>query len=313
MSQPMKKPMMSSKRLPDETDADYESRKQITQNQVKQMTTAIKEMDQLTLGWAVDQKQRSSYLDMHVAAVPGTNLAKSVAGMSTTTSAFTGFLMPTAAVTANFSGKMQPEDIQQALSSIAGFRARVMKEIDKKEELKDEQTKAAVKEIAGGLFDSFETTIKSGKSDGGLAVVLSDSPKFVAGGYVADSSPLEKSLKKLEATIKQKDPNAPSVKYDADQHAGVRFHTLSVPVPQDKEKAKKLFGEKLDIAIGIGSKSVYLAAGPESLALVKKVIDQSAAGMSRPVVPAQLNISLATIMQFAATVDPSPIVGMLAA
>ena len=70
------------------------------------------------------------------------------------------------------------------------------------------------------------------------------------------------------------------IKFDADKHAGVSFHTASIPVPSD-QNISKVVGDKLDVAVGIGEKSVYLALGTDSLKLAKKLIDKSKVA-SRP-------------------------------
>ena len=51
-----------------------------------------------------------------------------------------------------------------------------------------------------------------------------------------------------------------------------------------------MLGDKLDVAVGIGAKSVYLAVGTDSLTLCKKLIDNSKADAGKQVPPFQLNV-----------------------
>ena len=118
---------------------------------------------------------------------------------------------------------------------------------------------------------------------------------------MADPKALEDALKKFNQLV-ENEPNFPGIKFDAAKHNGVRFHTTQIPVPQDDEISKVL-GSRLDVALGIGSDSVYLALGSESLTLVKQLIDKSKTMTSKEVPPLQVNVLLAPIFQFAAAMQ----------
>jgi hypothetical protein len=66
------------------------------------------------------------------------------------------------------------------------------------------------------------------------------------------------------------------------------------------EAPRKFFGEKADIAIGIGPESIYLAVGDDNIEAVKKAIDASAAEPEKSVPPFELAVSLAPVMEVAA-------------
>jgi hypothetical protein len=107
----------------------------------------------------------------------------------------------------------------------------------------------------------------------------------------------------------------PEVKWASARHKDVTFHTMQAPVPEDEEEARQLFGETLDLAVGIGQKAVYFAAGRDSLDAVKKVIDDSAANPNKPTAPMEMSVSLGQIMNAAkgfADEDDKPQVEMIA-
>ena len=88
---------------------------------------------------------------------------------------------------------------------------------------------------------------------------------------------MEGLLRKV-AELAKDEPEFPGIKFNADTHANVRFHTLKLPVPADAgEDVRNLLGDELEVAIGTGDKSFYLAFGKDSVGTLKKVIDQSAA------------------------------------
>jgi hypothetical protein len=123
----------------------------------------------------------------------------------------------------------------------------------------------------------------------------------VVGGFIADPAKIESGLKKL-VELGKEEPEMPAVKWNAESHAGVNFHTLSAPTP-DEEDARKLFGETIDFAVGIGQDSVYFAMGKECLAAAKKVIDDSAANPGKSIAPMELSVSVGQIMNTIAAFD----------
>jgi hypothetical protein len=70
-------------------------------------------------------------------------------------------------------------------------------------------------------------------------------------------------------------------------------------VPEDQEGPRKLLGDKLNIALGIGPEAVYLAIGQDNIEAVKKAIDASAADKGKTVPPFEFALSLAPIMEVA--------------
>jgi hypothetical protein len=124
---------------------------------------------------------------------------------------------------------------------------------------------------------------------------------LVVGAYAAETKSLDEALLKL-AKLAENEPNFPKITFNASEHAGVKFHTASIPVPAD-HTIHKVVGDKLDVAVGLGEKSVYLALGNDSLELAKKLIDASAAQTGQQLPPFQLNVSLGKVFQFASALQ----------
>lgn len=297
-------------RKKDELEEEHALRKRVVENQVKKFTNAINETDQLTIGWALDKQAKSSALELQMTAIPGSKTSKQIARLQDVTSAFQGFLLPDAAATLNFSAKLDKEETNQVATVIDGLRANVLKQLDKQKSLADEHAKQAAKDAVGQLFDAYKSTVLAGIVDGGAAVLLGEGKfTFVAGGFVADPQALENALKKSANVLNQTVPEF-AIKYDVAKHAGVRFHTMTVPV--QKDQARQVFGDKLHITVGIGSKSAYVAAGANGIATLETVIDRSTAGRAKTVNPVQLNVSLERVLKFAAAVKQDPLISMMA-
>lgn len=287
----------------DQSDADRELAQKLSGNSMQQFVAMIEETEQFTVGFEIDREAENLFVDMSVTAVEGTTLAEQMELAKETTTDFVGFQMDDAAVTLAFNSRIPQQDIEQAQLLITAVREKALQELEKDPELKTAEQRAAAKEVVSQLLDVATKTIQSGKLDGGAVMLMDPQAIRVAmGGYVADGEALESALKDL-VELAQNEPDFPEVQFDAETHAGVAFHTLSAPIPQDEEDAQQLFGQQLDVTVGTGPQSVYMAFGKNNGELLKQVIDQSmsAAGQASP--PLTLKIAVGQIIQVAAAVQ----------
>ena len=218
--------------------------------------------------------------------------------------------MDEAAASLNITLKTSKDTGGQLAAGLQTFLAQAMQHIDSQTSLNDDSKKLA-KEMVKEIFSAVQTTLESGRIDAGATLNMSDkSMTLVAGAYVAEPSKVEDALKKF-AKLMENEPGFSGIKFNAAEYKGIRFHTTSVAVPKEEEISKVL-GEKLDIAVGTGPKSVYLAMGTDSMKLCKAAIDKSKADASKQQPPIQLHVSLAPIFRFAAAMHDEPRVKGLA-
>src|SRR5262249_6897234 len=160
-------------------------------------------------------------------------------------------------------------------------------EIDKDQKLGDERE--TVKAAMSDLIDAISETLSEAHVDAAASVnLVSNSATIIAGVHTKDPAKVESALKKLEPAAK-KSPDFPGIKWNAAEHAGVKFHTLSIPIPEKEKQPRELFGENMDVAIGIGSDAVYVAIGRNNMETIKKAIDASAAAKEKEVPPFELS------------------------
>ena len=277
---------------------------------VGDMERLISDSDELLIGLAIDAQSKKTYLDVSLTAVEGSTLAKQMALMQESKTAFGGFLMDDAALTLNLTSRLSPQDIKRGQAAIQQLRQEAMKQIDNDPDLAADKRDDA-KAVVGKFIDVLDQTVASGRIDGGASLVLEPgSIAFAAGGHVADGKALEDAVKDLVQLAKD-EPDFPSVKLNAAQHGGVTFHRLTAPIPEKDEEAREMFGETIDIVLGTSGKSVYVAFGDKCEELLKQVIDASAQQTQQDVPPFQLNIALLPILRFAESVDDSPAVPAL--
>lgn len=297
---------------PEESDQQFEMRKTMTQAQVEQFAQLLEETEQMTVGWSLDSKEERMFLDFEMTAAEGSDLARQLAGYRDLTTDYAGFYEPDAAATITFAADIAQEDIAETTQMLEGLRVQLMQQIENEADLPDEQAREVVKAAVGDFFDAFAATVKEGKLDGGAVLNMSpESVTFVAGGRVADPGKVESGLKKLEALAEQ-DEQFPGISWNAQSHGEISFHTMEVPVPQHEEKARQLFGDTLEVAIGTGGKSAYIAIGKNAVQRATEIIDASEANTGKQVPPLEVMISLSQILNTVAELEPNPVVTKVA-
>jgi len=287
--------------LPGESDEQFEQRKKMTGLQIEQLQRAINEIDELTLGLAIDAEQQRTLLDFTYTAVPDSQLAAQIAENSDPKTNFAGFFQPDAAMMMSFAAKVTEADTAQVEQMFQAVRKQLKTAIDDEEDLPSDQAREVLKSALDDFLDAFQATLKAGLVDGGAVLNLApDALTFVGGGFVGDPGKVESGLKKLVQLAKE-EPDFPGIHWNAESHADVNFHTLSVPIPADEKEPRQLFGDSVDMAIGIGKQSVFFALGRDCLNAAKQVMDLSQASLAKSVPPLEMTIALGQIMDVAAS------------
>ena len=296
---------MGMGQLPGESDEDYAIRQGVTKKMLQQLNDVTNDLDEVLIGWAIDRDAGTSYIDFQITAVEGSKTAAQFSQATGLKTNFAGFDLPGAAVTGNLAGLLSDDDVAEAKSSLAQLRGTALKELDN-QGLSQGELKLAT-QLLSDLLDVLEKTIENKKADGGLVLLLKpDAATFAAGGTIADGDKLEKALKQLATEIQKGEPElAKLLKLDADSHQGVRFHTFTFPTEEiGEEMVTKLFGESIDVVLGINNTSVYVAAGSDAASTLKQVIDGSKAQPDKEVPPMKISLAATPIAKFVAANTP---------
>lgn len=291
----------------DEEDENaFELRKKTVESMMKDIETAVDELESITIGLTIDSTAKVAYLDISATAKPGSKTAKQAAALNGVKSDFAGFITPDVGVAVNTASVLSPEDIQMLSGLLASFGDKVKQEINKDGNLPADKMGQA-KEIIDDLISVADKTIQTGKLDGAGTVAMAE--KSVNGAFgvaVADGPAVEAIIKKVIEFAKD---DLPEVKLNAESHKGVAFHKISIPLPD--EKLKDVFGDALPVTVGIGPKSVYLGFGEEGDSMIKSSIDASASAGPTAVAPLAINSSLTPIVAFANSIEPDQIGEMI--
>src|SRR5262249_25498116 len=163
------------------------------------------------------------------------------------------------------------------LAAIDTVRQQALSELKKKASGSTEEQQK-VEGWVTKLFDVLVDTVKGGSVSGG-AVLTGEGPlTLAAGATVVGADRLEKILKEVIDYAKTK-PEFPQaqvkIEYDADSHKGVRFHTITMPVPDkgDAEKVKEFLGDEIVLTFGFSKESAFIALGEDGIDTLSDVID----------------------------------------
>jgi len=267
----------------------------------------VEDTEAVTLGFEIDAESQTTHIDISVTAVEGTKLAAEMATVEEANSAFAGFLLPEAAATFHAAGKSADTDVEQMLLLLDVIREQAMKGIEEDDDLANDEERATAKSIVGQFLDIAEQTVKARTVNfGGVLVLKPNSLAAALGGFVSDGDALEQAIGELWDFAKEKDPNVRNLDVNTQTHRGVTLHTTNVPLKDQQKEASDVLGDPLEVVLGVGEKSVYLAFGKESTDLLKRILDKSAEDAGGKFAPGEVNVSLTPILEFAASLDDNP-------
>ncbi len=276
------------------------------QTSVKQMFDGLdkmsKELDTLVIGLGIDADSKSLFLDIETRAVDGTELATKCAAMKNVKSNFAGFALPGAAMTMLAAGKSDDDTVAQGKEMLAKVKEGAAKQLDDNEGLSDKQ-KELGKQLLNDALDVARQTMELKKSDCGMSVVLDDNPSFIVGSLIAAGDKLDATFKKLVKEIITDKPEVESmIKLNAETYDDVKFHVVTIPVPA--AEAKAVFGDAVQIVIGVSESRLYFGAGKDPIAALKKAIAASKESPDKSITPMEMAISAGPIAKFVAKATP---------
>ena len=280
-----------------------EQARQIAEGSLDQLTQIIEETDQLDIGLNVDQSAGEVVIDTSFTAVPGTNLADVYAGQRALPSKFASVIRPDAAGYYHASTSISPAAIEQVKETIERNMQMLGKALEQEDDLNDAQ-RAEIERLIEQIVDLGVRSIEEGRADIGTMLLTGEgNGQLVSGFMVADGSDAAKILKDFAARI-QNEPDAPRFLFDVDKYGDVTLHRVEADVPADKDEARKIFGETLQVHIGTAPKAVYLAVGPGSLDLMKGLVDAEPKMVDGETPPlGQLRIQMLPILQYAQSIE----------
>lgn len=274
----------------------------VAQKGLEAIDGALNEIEQVTVGWALDGEEKAAFGEVTVTALEGTNAARQFAGLKQVKTDFSGFQLPDAAVSGSATFEVLGITPNEATIFFNAVRTAAFERIDA--HLYSAQRIKDAKKFVDGMLGVAEKAAVSGRVDqGGSLVLKPDAVTLVSSRYVADGRKLEETLGIAVEAARVEYPGvvAKLLKPNADEWKGVRLHVLSIPIPErckKRDKVVQLVGENLDIVVGFGDTFTCCAAGKNAMTTLKQVIDRSLASPDQAVRPLQFSISLSQVADF---------------
>ncbi|MCA9197584.1 MAG: hypothetical protein KDA87_08610 [Planctomycetales bacterium] len=292
-------------------DIDDEDAAASAKASLAEMEKAINQLDQITLGLNIDQSVKRLFMDMSVTAKEGTELAKEMAYSADVSTKFSGFLIEDAAISGAFAGVVAEDKIDQTIEQMQTVKKSTLKELQNDDEL-DDAGRAAAEALVNGIFDVFIETIKTGKLDTAMSVVLEEKEMTMAlAAHVADSAKVEKMVQDIvEMAKKESEISFTKLNFNAETKDGIRYHDLAVAVPDD-EYVNKIFNGELEVCIGAAENAVYVSMGTTPKTHLQKMIGASKAAPAKKIMPLQFVVKMLPLLKFAQSMEDNPAVAAM--
>ena len=172
-----------------------------------------------------------------------------------------------------------------------------------------EEELSVVKKSLGNLADVVKGTLEEGIFDAGAVVMLEEGQiNMAAAAQVSDPKKIEDTVKDLVAMAEGKMGEDIQVNLNSGSHKDITLHSVIIQVPDEEEEMRDALGDQVTVIVGIGNKAVYLAAGSEPVATLKKAVD----GTSEVSDVMQFNLYITPILEFAAQMEGDPSVEAMA-
>lgn len=291
-----------------ETEEDAAIRANMVKQSMEQLTTLVNEMDDVLLGWNVDAKTKTTYLDLELTAQTGSKLAGQFAEVKPGKTNFAGLLLPNATVTFNLIDTNSDAEVAQMKSYLVGLRKSAIAGLEN-QGLSDEELKLATGLLAD-ILNVVEKTIEMKKVDAAASLVLEpEAMTFLGGAMIADGAKLDQAFQKLIAEVKKNEETADLVKVADATVDGVHLHTVSLPTPD--QQLAPLVGDTLEIVVGIANDKLLLAVGRDAEKTMKKAVGQLKATAGQEVPSLKLSVAATSLVKFISEVSDDDVKAQL--
>ena len=298
----------------DEIDpVQAEIQQQNFEMQMQQMENLFNDTEEMVLGMAADQKAEAIYFDLVMTAKPGSEMAEQIsASKKAGASRFGGFLMDGAAMTANMTSQIAPNQKEQTLAVIKNSKEQIQEMLDANPNMTDAQAEMT-EELVDSLLDVVMQTVEDGRMDMGAVMMMSDGEmNFAMGVEAANPKKLEDAVKDVVKMVEKQVGDQVQFNLNAGSHRGTTFHEILVEIPSSEEEAQQIFGDQLTLVIGIAKDAVYFAMGSGPEDILKQAMDQSAeSSESKANMPMQVNFYLSPILKFASGIQGMEMMEMM--
>lgn len=257
------------KKKDDESDDDFAVRKMLTEQQLVELERYYVESAKTTLGWTTDAELGEGRLNLNLAPIAETSLAKSVELLDQAPSHFANVPKSKNAILAvRLNHPLDDLRTKHFTELCALLRKTADSKIDASKE-RDKDQKTNGKKVASLIFDILDANVKAGVADGFIEVRAQATGKhtLVGGIKVINGNQADAIVQLLDKA----GPNR-EVKMNVAAVGGVAIHRVTLPWDKPKELVD-FFGSDTDIYIGTAKDAVWFSIGEQA---VRELSDDAA-------------------------------------
>jgi hypothetical protein len=255
-------------------------REQLVKEIGRQLTSAVRDGQELTADVDVDAKSGVFTADVRMTARPGSLLATTIAKLGQGKSLFAGLLRDDAAMNLLVRHDL-PDKLRSALGGLIAEAAK-----KSLAETSDEAKKKQIQQVIAAL----EPTFKAGELD--LAFSLrgpgaGDRYTLVGGVKLKDGDKLAATLRELLQELPESERK--NIKLDVEKAGGATIHELNLSRGFDA-KAREMFGEG-PLYVAFRPDAAFFAMGEDSRKAIKEALTAPAPASA----PLRLELSLSRL------------------
>jgi hypothetical protein len=330
-----------NRRYQDETDEQLAERRKLARARVEELSQLIKELDEFTLGYAIDAAAKKVILDISLTALPGTKTAEELTP-KTYRSQLGGFAVEDAAAMGALVDEGTPEQVADATASIESLVQSLLREIDS---VADAEDQAKLRDVANTFAEVLRSTVNSGRIDAAASLVGTGPFTLISGVQAGDQGAVDGFVKTALSALEGEAGVSP-IEWNVAEQGGIAFHRFSVELPPKPEpgagaasrlrldpnappptreelaaaaqraaleNVRAMFGDQFPVVIGSGNSRLYAAVGDGGLEKLQAAIEASAAAAETEVPGVQVSLRPGLFVAAQAAAHPENLMWAIAA
>ncbi len=278
------------RRLSTENDAQYAIRRRSMWFTFQALRAGARQLDQVTLGLVLDHQSRRLSTELVLVPRDGTPMAQRWSQHQESKSPLAGFHLPGATLTAAWAGTLS-----EATADMLVFTA---------DTLRTHAPDDSAREAAVDVLEVIRSLLASRHLEGAAGAVLEpERATWVSAVRLPAGGQMQQKIEHFVSLLRRNPELRVGLELNTDRNGEVRLHTLSFPIEDNvKNRAAlvRLFGQRIDIVVGIGKKHFYLATGRDALATLKQAIAASRTAPAAPLAPLECSVALGPVAEWAA-------------
>lgn len=274
----------------------------IARGQLDAIAESMNDVEQVTVGIKVDAEGGKFLGDLELLAIAGSKTAEEYKDMPLGKSRFAGFKkVEKAAAKGTIAVNLTESDQNQIKEMIGSVQEQLNERIGGIN-LGDDYIKDKLKEFVEKLMSIGRESVESGKIDLGFALEGEENPHtLLMGTHIADDEKATKLWDELVETV-ETEAGFYGIEKNVEEHKGVKFSRVLLPIPPGEEgdAIAALFGTDVELTIGIGKQSAYVAVGTDGINKLKAAIDASEEAKEAEALPVDVVFYLSPLVALAA-------------